>query len=514
MDNLRQITDSVKDLFGNIPPGKRAALSGMFIVVGLVAVVLLYWAFRPQYRVLFSDLSLKDSADIVSILDEENIQYRLQQEGRRILVPAADLYATRLKVASQELPREHSAGWELFDETNLGVTDFVQKLNYRRGLEGELARTILQLDPVEAVRVHLVMPEESLFRENQEETMASVTLRIHKGHRLSPAQVEGVTFLVSSAVEGLEPENVTVVDSRGFVISEKLEPNPAMRLSASQLEIQRQVEDNLIKKGKSLLDRRFGQDRSAIQVTAELDFQQRELTRDVYDADNPSVRSEETTLSSATGTDTTSTRNENSITNYELNLTRERVVNPIGKIKRLSVAVMVDGHYTVNQNAGGGEPDREFTALDAAELEEIEETIRSALGFNAERGDEISLVSVPFDNVGLLGEKDLVTYDTWDLATRYGQKVITLFAIILMLLIIRNFVKRAQEVTQKKFGYPRLKPSYEGMREALEPAPDIKAEMSAEVRKAQVLKEQVSGFVADKPETAASLIRSWLIENP
>ena len=511
MELFRQISDSLTKVFGKVPPGKRLALMGMMVFVVAATIGLLYWAFRPHYKVLFSELSLKDSGDIVQELQDKNIPYRFEQDGTRILVPASDLYDTRLMLAGQELPGEQGVGWELFDQTNLGVTDFVQKLNYRRGLEGELARTILQLDPVEAVRVHLVMPEESLFRENQRETMASVTLRMNGRRKLSREQVEGVTYLVSSAVEGLSPENVTVVDSRGLILSERTEANPVIRLSASQLEIQRQVESNLVGKGQNLLDKRFGPDRSAIQVTVELDFQQRELTRELYDADNPSTRSEEITVNTSTGSDTSSSRNEATVTNYELNLTREHLVNPIGQVRRMSVAVMVDGNYETVTDPQSGAPQREFNEIPADELAEVASMIRSALGFNPTRGDEITVISVPFQDVNLIGVED-VAIDRWDLALRYGQKIMTLLAIILMLLMVRNFVRRAQTVAGRVSGPPQLAAGLDRQLEELGPLPSFEDELSQEARSASMLKEQVSDFVDEKPDTAAKLLKSWLVE--
>jgi flagellar M-ring protein FliF len=510
---FNRLSDYFKPLLERYPPGRRLSLALMFLVIVVACVGLLTWAFKPQYKMLYSDLSLEDSDKIVNMLKEDQVSYRLEQEGRRILVPANKLYDVRLKMAGAGLPSEKGSGWEIFDKTNLGITDFVQKLNFRRGLEGELTRTILQIDNIEAARVHLVMPEESLFRETQKKTMASVTLRMKRGAKLAAGQVEGITYLVSSAVEGLTPENVTVVDSRGYIMSQKTIPDEMMRTTATQWDMQRQVENGMVSKGQELLDKRFGAGRSAIQVTADLDFTRLEQTRELYDADNPAVRSEEITSGNSIGSDTSTSTSEHSITNYELNLTKEHQVNPVGDVRRLNIAVMVDGTYLPN-TAGDGK-DREFTPLPQQELSEVSETIKSALGFSDDRGDQISVVSVPFQEVSMLEDKELTTSDRWDLIFRYGQKVITLLAVIIMLFLVRSFLRKAQ-VT----GVGRFKPQGQltggvGYPGAL-PAPvaplDLAAAMSPEARNDVMLQEQIAKFVIEKPEAAAKLVRSWLVE--
>ncbi len=518
MNSYQDFIDSSKAFYLNIPQKKRQLLV-VLSLIGLSATILLVtWAFRPQYRVLFNNLSFKDSGDVVAVLDEENIKYKLKAEGKRILVPAEDIYRIRLNLATKELPNDASTGWELFDQTNLGVTDFVQKLNYHRGLEGELGRTILQLDPVEAVRVHLTMPEESLFRENQKLAMASVTLRLNQKNKLSPAQVEGITYLVSSAVEGLEPTNVTIIDSRGVVLSEKMNSDPVMRLSASQLEIQRQVEKDLVDKGQKLLDMQFGFGHSTLQVTADMDFQQREITRETYDSDNPSIRSEEVTSSNSRGADTTSNSNESTVTNYELNLTRERQVNPVGMIKRLSIAAMVDGTYPVTVDTATGIELVSFQPLADDVITDVSTMIRSALGFNPDRGDEIAVVSVPFQDVSLMKQEDFINRDLLDTILLFGQKIVPLIAVLLLLLTVRNFLKRAQEVTidERQLELPQLGPGITAgaLGQAEQPAIShpIETEVTDEAKETQQINERLIKYVLENSEMAARLVRAWIVD--
>lgn len=508
---LNQISALIKSFLDRFPPEKRISVIMSFSLMAIAAVAIIMWALRPQYKPLYTELSLEDSGEIVQVLQKEHIPFKLDQEGSRILVHSDKLYETRLKLASLELPRDHGSGWELFDQNSLGVTDFVQKLNYRRALEGELARTILQIDPVEAVRVHIVIPDESLFKENQKQANASVTLRLKRGQKLSPAQVEGVSYLVSSAVEGLDAENVTVIDSRGFILTEKVENDPMMRMTGSQIELQQKIEAGLVQKGQTLLDKRFGPGRSAIQVTALLDFSQHEKQSEVYDADNPAIRSEEITSSASNASDTSSSQTENSVTNYELNLTRERTVDAIGSIERLSIAVMVDGKY--EPVAGGAEApaEREFKPLPQAELDDIARTIQTALGYSAERGDDISVVSAPFSGNEFLDETDLMTVNKWEQYFRFSQKFIILAAIIMMLLMIKNFLRRAtaQVVALSPVNQNQLNPAFAAIPL---PMPHIEEETDPTVRQRKERLDRIATFVQDKPDVAAKLVRSWLIE--
>lgn len=517
MDSLSNIFQSVKQFILDIPPNKRYLIGGLSVAIISIMVFLLVWAFQPQYRTLFSNLPMDDAGQIMDILRENNIPYKIANEGEKILVPSKRLYNARLKVAAKELPSDHSTGWELFDESNFGVTDFVQKLNYHRGLEGEITRTILQLDPIEAVRVHLNIPDESLFRENQKETMASVTLKLKKNQKLSVNQVEGIAHLVSSAVEGLDPAKVTIVDSKGIILSARIESDPLMKITSSQYGIQKQVEKNLVDKGQKLLDLRFGQGRSSIQVTAKLDFLQKELTLESFDSENPSIRSEEIISSNSSMSDTSSSSNENTITNFELDRTLERTVSPQGTIDRLSIAVIVDGQYQIVQNPESNSEERRFVPLSKEDLQGVENTIKSAMGFNLDRGDDISVVSVPFQELKLIDRQELKE-NLLDNIVSYGQRLITFVAIILMLLMVRNFLKKSQEAanlaraeSERQNALPQLGPGFEESDGLVQI--NFEDDLPENVKAAKSKNEMIQGFIETNPELAARLVRSWLVED-
>lgn len=514
MPNYSQLLGRLKVSWEHIPRDRRRGLVISLSVAVLASLLLLFWILKPSYRPLYSDLTWEEMAEIAEVLNQAGIPTKIDESGRRILVPAGQVYKARMKLAAKGLPREPGVGWELFDRTNLGVTDFVQKLNYRRSLEGELARTINQMDPVEVTRVHLVIPEETIFRENRREPTASVTIRLKRGRRLTPEQVEGITYLVSSAVEGLNPENVTVLDSRGNILSIRKKPDPLARLTSSQLELQQAVEQYLVEKGQSLLDKRFGPGRSALQVSAFLDFTQYERSSEIYDPDNPAVRSEEITTNAEQRGDTSSARQETQVTNYELSLTRERMVNAIGQIKRLTIAVMVDGHYhTINE---GGKTRKEFAPLSPQELNEVQQTIAAALGYNPDRGDEISVVSIPFQGVDLMEEEERVSPWRWENVLLYGPKVLTGLVIVIFLLLIRSFFRRAIRVVEEGIKLPVYPPSPEEAPPAIPGAPQPSVLPTPPgtpgVKPVSEAQEQINKFVTENPELTARLVRAWITE--
>ncbi|HPD33915.1 MAG TPA: flagellar basal-body MS-ring/collar protein FliF, partial [Candidatus Kapabacteria bacterium] len=250
----------------------------MAVVVGLVYLIVSSNA-RSDYAVLYNDLSAQDAGKIAEKLKEIKVQYKLEDGGSTILVPKDQVYETRIQLASEGLPESNMVGYEIFDNTNLGMSDFVQKLNYRRAMEGELARTINSLEEVKSSRVHIVIPEKALFKEDQKEPTASVTLQLKPGKTISNASILGIQNLIAKSVEGLNPDNVTIIDNRGKIISqEAIDKNSIAGLTASQQQMQMQTDQYLTQKVQSMLDNVLGAENSSAKVTSDLNFTQIEKT--------------------------------------------------------------------------------------------------------------------------------------------------------------------------------------------------------------------------------------------
>lgn len=409
--------------FGTLPLTQRfAVLVGLAAAVaGLAAVGL--WTQQPDMQTLFTNLAADDAGAIVDRLKEMKVPYELASGGTAILVPGEQVHDLRLQLAGQGLPHGGGFGFEIFDRTSLGVSDFVQKVNYRRALQGELARTIAQMPEVERARVHLSIPERRLFSADQDRPRASVVLALKGGQALGKTQVQGIVRLVANSVEGLQAHDVTVVDGHGRLLSGNTSDDTA-RLSDSQLEYQRNMERDIEARIQTMLERIVGVNKAVVRVSSVLNFRQVETTEERYDPNGQVVRSEQRAQEKSSGTNgvsggvpgvtsnvppgkeaeptqtsSNSSQNKNETVNYEISRTVSKIVEPIGTIKRLSAAVLVDGKYEAAKADGGqgeGEGAKKYVPRSEEELKQLEEIVKKAMGYSTERGDEVQVVNAQF----------------------------------------------------------------------------------------------------------------------
>lgn len=484
-------------IWQRLNPSQRLLFGGVAVGAVVLLVSLASWAGRPHYAILFGNLDPADGGAIVDELRTRKVPYQVEGGGRTILVPEDQVYETRLMLASNGLPGSGS-GYEILDANKLGWTDFVQKLQYRRALEGEIARTIQTVAEIQAARVHLVQPEPSLFIAEEKPATASVVLRLRPGARLTGGNVQGIVHLVSSAVEGLQPENVTILDTRGNLLSAPAS-DPVLGATADQIGIQRGVEEQLTAKVQSLLETVLGPGKSVVRISAEMDFQHAERTTESYDAENPVVRSEE--RSEETSSD--GSRSESSTTNYEISHTVERVTVPTGTISRLTASVFIDGTYRPLPKG-----EREYIPRSAEEMQKFQSIIQTALGFSTERGDLLTVENIAFDTSVLEQEKkEMEKADRFQLVTQLGGKVLTGAVLVgLFLLLLRAFRRmRTVEVGGAPVAAGRhLDLTIGGETVAL-------PEKLENPRSMQVQK-RLQELSRTSPDNLAKLIRVWLRE--
>ncbi len=535
----------LQTFFVNLSPSQKLLLIGAISVALALIIVLLVWTGRPSYDILFADLSKKDAAEIIDKLKEKKIDFRLEEGGKTILVPSGKVYELRLEFASMGLPEEGVIGYEIFDKSNIGMTDFLQKLNYRRALEGELTRTIEEIDAVEKARVHIVIPETRLFQEDQKQPTASVILKLNRARSLSPAKVNGIAHLVASSVEGLEPENVTIVDTRGRILSNNNNPDDLLTMSATQLDFRKKVEDYLTQKAQSMLDRVFGPGNAIVRVNADLDFNQVKKTIEQYDPDNAVVRSEEINeqvtpsgnQANGNGGGAVAAKSTNTITNYEINRTLQQVVESVGNIQHLSVAVLINNKKEKVENTDG---DTEIKSVprDPQELTVVEDIVKRAVGFQEERGDEISVNNVDFSLP--TADEELYNLDEenpWSIPNII-EKVLIFLAIIGAMVIMQSLFKQVKErndalQTQLRVlkGEDELLPALPAgaagaeSPHALESGERPLATTSEEdtmissedffkdVHKVNEFNEKIRSYIKENPETATNLLKIWLMED-
>ena len=388
--------------------GKQITIVSLILSMLILTPVLVNWANTPSYSVAYTGLSEADAAQIVQKLDENNITYQLNGSGT-IEVPSDQVYTTRLMMARDGLPQSSTVGYELFSGTSmLGMTEFSQKVNYQRAIEGELERTIGSIEAAKAVRVHLVIPEKSLLTSDQSLTTASVTIQINPGKVLDASQVRAITHLVASSVEGLKPENVVVVDSNGNLLASGTgsEDEMSMTIKDDQRAIEMAYATEVQKRVQSILDKILGPNRSVVQATVEMDWTQREVTSNTFSPTEVAIRSSQiinessnsggttggvpgaasnlpTPVATTTGTDATAYQRSEETLNYEVSQVQSHEVIAPGEVSRVSVSVMVDG------------------ITDPAQLEIIKSAVQAAAGIDSTRGDQIVVESFAFDRTAL-----------------------------------------------------------------------------------------------------------------
>jgi flagellar M-ring protein FliF len=413
---------------------KLIALVGAAALVAVLAAAWL-WARQPSYSVLFSNLSDRDGGAIIAALQQQNVPYRFAEGGAAILVPTSQVHDARLRLASQGLPKGGSVGFELMESQKLGISQFAEQVNYQRALEGELARSIQSLAAVQGARVHLAIPRQTGFLRDEQKPTASVLVNLYAGRNVDAGQVAGIVHLVSSSVPSLSADRVTVVDQNGNLLSTLRDSLHTAGLDPSQIKYVQEIEASYIRRIESILSPITGAGNVRAQVAADVDFSQAEQTAESYKPngtpDNASVRSQQSSESMSrdagpagipgalsnqppapasapitagpgvspgqTSTAPTvvpplNSRKESTV-NYELDKTIKHVRQPVGAVKRLSVAVVVN-HKRVPDAAGKSVA----KPYSDAEMRQIGDLTREAMGFSKERGDTLNIANTPFDS--------------------------------------------------------------------------------------------------------------------
>ncbi len=425
------------------------------IAVAIVAAItgismLVMNSSKPAMAVLFSDLDQKDAATIVDKLKEQGVEYQIGNNGNSIMVNSEKVYETRLSLAKDGFLPGNTVGYELFDKTNLGMSDFVQKLNYKRAIEGELQKTISSFDECQKVRVMIVMPEKTLFEKDQKKPTAAVHLHLKNGRSISKLNVEGIQNLVASSVEGMIPGDVVVIDQRGQILSEAKKDQSALAgLSSTQMEQQQKVDDYMIHKVQSMLDGVLGANKAIVRINTDLDFTQIERTKENYDPDGQVVLSDEKINETHSAKDTIDyppVNNQSSIgkvrANYLNSKNIEHIVNAVGTVKRISVSVMVDGTNTITEV--NGEKQLKYTPRSDDEIQKIKQIVRDAVGFDPQRNDQISVVNMPFDQTALEEEikepKNFMDMTPKDIV----EKVLLVLAMLIAVFMVRKLFASPQ----------------------------------------------------------------------
>ncbi|MEO7494518.1 MAG: flagellar basal-body MS-ring/collar protein FliF [Massilia sp.] len=425
------ITSSGPTPFLQTAFGRNIALgAGIAVVLAIIAALWMY-AQQPEYRVLFSNYSDRDGGAITASLDQMAVKYKFSDGGTAILVPANQVHDVRLKLAAQGLPKGGNVGFELMENQKLGVSQFLEQVNYQRSLEGELARSIQSLAAVGSARVHLALPKPSVFVREAQKPTASVLLNLQPGRSIEPAQVSAIVHLVASSVPELPPSNVTVVDQNGNLLSDTSKQNGAKSLDPNQLKYVSQLQENIVKQVESLIVPLVGQGNVRAEATADVDFAQVDTAAESYKPNSPpeasAIRSQQSSEAggasspaagvpgalsnqppgNATAPITAGTAapapaaagagptRKDSTTNYEVDKTLRYEQKAMGGVKRLSVGVVVNYRRLVDARTGKVS----IKPLTAAEVAQINELVKQAMGYSQTRGDTLNVTNAPFEGV-------------------------------------------------------------------------------------------------------------------
>ncbi len=518
MEQFRAFIKNAMAYVGQMTASQVMLLLGITAgsIVGLVFMV--GWLNSVSYSSLYANLDENEAGEIVTFLEANKIPFKLSQGGKTIEVPSDNVYQTRINLASEGLPTSGHIGYSIFDENQLGMTDFLQNLNFRRALEGELTRTIMQIDQVSAARVHLVMPKERLFREDQQHATASVALKMKGSSALVQRQINGITHLVASSVEGLSPDHITIVDYHGNLLSSGQQSDPLAGLSSSQLEVRRNVENYLEEKAETMLASVLGAGRSVVRVTADLNFQQAERTAETYDPNSASIRSEEQTKNNNLLSDKSTDSSENSeegssestITNYELNKTVEHIINAVGTIERLSIAVMVDGIYTPAPDSAK-EASLIYQPRSQEELNRLGAIVMNAVGFDDRRSDKIEFYNIAFDRQNLeTDQKALDSMYQREFLLEIGQKVGAALLFIFAFFFLKKRAKKFFAELAKLAPPVRTVRATTAVARASADEPDIEP-IVAEKREVTLI-DQMQETARKEPEEIAKVIKTMMID--
>lgn len=551
----------IKALTGALSKTQLLTLALTFLgVVGLV-VGSAVWLSTPDYRLLFADMDAESAAQITAKLDADKVPYRLDEGGRTIRVPAERV--DRLKIDLASSVTSGRIGFEIFDRTAFGQTEFLEQVNYRRALEGELARTIATISEVASARVHLAMAKDSLFGARQQAAKASVILKLRSNRPLSAASVQGITNLVAASVEGLRPDAVVLIDNFGRPLSQARESGGPM--AAEQLERQQSLERDMTEKVVNLLEPVVGVGRVRVNVSARLSNDTQEQTEELFDP-NAVVRSRQTTTEGAPSTvaqgvagargnlpqpvapsqnpaiNTASTATagpgtlasrSSETTNYEVSKVTRVTQKPRGDVARLSVAVLLDHEQVATKNADGTVA-KSTKPRDPADLQKIQELVSAAVGLDTNRGDLLTVENIAFSDSM---EEDVTQTSWW---RRLGPMVTEILKVLVVVglgvMAFLVFVRPIVQQTTLAIATPRVSVATAGpggvtfttdamgmpQQELPKTIEDLEGEIEAQLELAaakasdpriNVLSKRVQRMSEENPEYAAKLLRTWMDED-
>lgn len=523
---------AVLNIFNKLSLQQKFVIGGAVGATVLLLGVLLVFMNQPSYTPLYSNLSQEDASKVINQLSTQKIPYEITDNGATIKVPKDKVYEERITLAGKGIPSSGVVGYEIFDKTTMGMSDFMQKLDYKRALEGELAKSIMEIDGVEGARVHIVVPQKSVFKDEQKPTTAAVILKLRNNYQLNRGSIAAITNLVSASVEGLQPGKVTLIDTQGKLLSSEEDGDPLSSSSSKQYEIKKSVEKYLAQKAQTILDNIVGYGNAMVEVNADLNFDQVEKTMETYDPNSQVAISEQDVKTSNNGKnlgDSTAQVSENTTTNYEINKTIEKVVAGTGNIKRLSVAAVIND--IPKEVKKGDKTQTVYESRPKVQLDKLEDIVKNAVGVDPTRNDQFSIVDFPFETKEI-DDEQVSKPNPLDDMNKWVNPIIMVLAVGASLFLLKGLMKRlksekiiigtfnnsnsvalegfARAELPRTESVPQINPR---MKKPMLPIGDIEDEISEEAVKKRNQQEKIANYVSKNPVEAAKLINAWLHED-
>jgi flagellar M-ring protein FliF len=555
--------NQVKTIFGRLAPRQMAVIAIALLLCAGGLYSLVHWRKESDFKVLYTGLAAEDSAAVIQKLKESGIEYRLSDTGDAISVPSTKLAEQRLQLAAAGLPRTGRIGFEIFDKTNLGATEFVEHVNYGRALEGELERSVGALSEVETARVHITFPKESVFVESRQPAKASVMMKLRPGMRLSPRNVMAVAHLVSSAVEGLTPDAVSILDMQGNLLSRPEPSSPEDAASDAALDYRQKVEHDLLQKINATLDPLLGHDKYRASMSVDIDLTSGEQSEETVDPAKSvmlaSQKTEEVVGGAGSGGGipgtasnlprpaprvgsggTTTTRRSENITWQPSRVTRTTKL-PQGGLKRMSVALVLD--QAVKWEGTGKNLHKVVVPPSAEMMKSVKDVVTAAIGFVPDRGDLITVETLPFEETlnqpapetGPAAKPTQANQDPWKTLTALPMPILIGGAVLVVLVIagvIFMFTRKSKKAhAQVDEGHRALAGSEAHTDEAAEAQAQIEAQMAdreeeqrkadlaalasikvppVKTKKAEVLAKQIRETTKKDSASSANVLQAWI----
>ncbi len=550
MEFFNRIRTQLKEFVEGLSTSKKMALGITGSIIGVALVAIFMWAGKQGYQpVTYGNLNAEDSANIMRLLREKKIPFQVDTTGKQVMVPPEYLHDLRLELAMQGMPQSSGVGYELFDKQSFGTTSFLNKVNQKRALEGELMRSINSIKGVKRSRVHLAVPEKTAFVEDQKKSTASVVLDLEPGTLLNEKQIFGISHLVSAAVEGMDTSNVVILDSFGKELSKNAHDS-IVGLTTEQSDFKRRLEEDYQRRVESILSKVVGEGHVKVAISADLDFSTVTEQQTILDQDGATVRSQQKTnetmdgsrpLASGAPGATSNTPGEqpgvvasnsirnntaksNEIVNYDIPKIVRNTQKPTGSVRKLSVAVLVDGKQVRSPAGADGKVETKTEAWSAEKIKEFEALVVGALALDRKRGDNLEIKNIDFVPEDFEEAQRILdaTASRGYIQSLIVYGVIGLIILLFFFLVVRPYVRWITENTTDSVDtfLPQTIEELEKIQKSStlaqleEVVPDLPDRLDPEKVEGEMIREKIVTLVDNNPQKASLILKEWLVQKP